>query len=75
MKTIKSLIYYYLRIIGLKNNHASLYANVIYNDWRKTPISLQKKIWAYRRGFLSSRIELYGLNDLNYKDYLSDKDY
>lgn len=37
--------------------------------------SLSQKIWAYRRGFTSSKIIDYGLNEENYKKYLSDLDY
>jgi hypothetical protein len=37
--------------------------------------TLKQKLWALRRGFFSDKIELYGLNDQNYSDYLSDLDY
>lgn len=37
--------------------------------------SLKQKIWAYRRGFLSSKIRDYGLTEMNYKRFLSDFDY
>jgi hypothetical protein len=35
-------------------------------------VTLKQKLWAYRRGFFSFRIEMYGLNDENYAHYLSD---
>src|SRR5699024_196046 len=37
--------------------------------------SLKQKIWAYKRGFLSSRILDYGINNDNFQSYLSDIDY
>lgn len=37
--------------------------------------TFRQKIWAYRRGFRSSKIIMYGLNDQNYTEYLSDYDY
>ena len=36
---------------------------------------IKDKIWAVKRGFYPSRKELYGLNESNYKRYLSDIDY
>lgn len=57
---------------------------LIYKWWYKTMIqdlksnnglTLAQKKWAYDRGFLSYRIKQYGLNDENYKDYISDYDY
>ena len=38
-------------------------------------VALRKKLWAYKRGFLSERIGRYGLNDANYKSHLPDFDY
>lgn len=37
--------------------------------------TLKQKIWAYRRGFLSERINRYGLNENNYMNYMSDLDF
>ena len=33
---------------------------------------LKEKLWAWRRGFISGRIPDYGLDESNYRDYLSD---
>ena len=38
-------------------------------------IDNETKKWALRRGFLPDRMRLYGLNEDNYKHYLSDIDY
>ena len=45
------------------------------NDWRNCNKPLKQKIWAVKRGFYPSRIDLYGLTESNYKKYLSDLDY
>lgn len=37
--------------------------------------SLKQKIWSYKRGFTSSKIIEYKLDENNYKNYLSDLDY
>ncbi len=37
--------------------------------------SLKQKIWCWKRGFLSYRIDQYHLNEDNYKNILSDYDY
>lgn len=36
---------------------------------------LRDKIWCYRRGFMPWRLFQYGVNDENYKNFLSDRDY
>lgn len=37
--------------------------------------TIKNKLWAYKRGFLSSKINDYGLTNENYDEYLSDFDY
>lgn len=37
--------------------------------------SLKEKIWCYKRGFTSEKIEMFGLNEENYEKYISDFDY
>lgn len=37
--------------------------------------SLKQKIWCYKRGFISDKIEMFGLNEENYSRYISDFDY
>jgi hypothetical protein len=75
MKIILFLVEFYLRLIGFHKKRAQEFMPLLYKDWLNTPIPFRQKVWAYRRGFLSSRIELYGLNDNNYREYLSDIDY
>ncbi|WP_164997901.1 sugar-transfer associated ATP-grasp domain-containing protein [Methanolobus psychrotolerans] len=38
-------------------------------------IPLKQKIWAYQRGFLSSRTNTYRINELNYRNHMPDFDY
>lgn len=38
-------------------------------------VSLKEKRWAYKHGFLSYRLEQYGITEDNYKDFISDYDY
>lgn len=37
--------------------------------------TIRQKLWAYRRGFLSTKIGMYGLNQSNFTDYASDLGY
>ena len=38
-------------------------------------MSLRQKLWAYKRGFLSYRLEQYGITKDNYRNFISDYDY
>lgn len=60
----------YSRIFGLRL--IKEIKDDIFNNKQNT---IKDKIWSYRRGFLSSRINVYGLTEENYKLYLSDFDY
>lgn len=48
------------------------FTNDFKNEKRTT---FKEKIWAYRRGFTSSKIIEYGINETNYRDYLSEVTY
>lgn len=74
-KVIRRLIFYSLKARGFKPYMASYFGGLILNDFFDNKVSLREKIWAYRRGFLSSRIRNYNLTEKNYKEYLSDYDY
>jgi hypothetical protein len=60
----------------MKKGYSGYMADVLVkgfmDDLYKTKISLKKRLWAYRRGFFARRINEYGLNESNYKDYESD---
>lgn len=60
---------------GLIKGRAIKLEKMLKTDWEQCSLSLSNRIWAMRRGFLPNRVELYGLTEDNYKDYLSDIDY
>lgn len=60
----------YHRYFGVK-----LIKEVLEDLFKNKNNSLKEKIWAYNRGFLSPKINEYGLTEENYKYYLSDFDY
>lgn len=74
-KVFKRIAYEFLRKKGFKHYMANHYGNLLVSDFFQSKISFKKKVWAYKRGFLSQRIIHYGITDDNYKDYLSDYDY
>lgn len=75
MNILHSMIEKFLQMKGVQPKAAWALRKFICEDWKRNPVPIKKKIWAYKRGFLSSRIDLYGLNEKNYKKYLSDLDY
>lgn len=61
---------------GVRPYMQKLWFDALKDDWKNTKgVSVLKKRWAHRRGFLSYRIWQYGLTKSNYKEYLSDYDY
>ena len=44
-------------------------------DWKTCESPLRIKLWAVKHGFFPSRVELFGLNNENFKQFLSDFDY
>ena len=73
---IKSRISKILQARGYSPYFASIVFQKRYDDFFKNrSTSIRNKIWAQRRGFYSHRIKFYGLNEDNYKNYISDFDY
>jgi hypothetical protein len=63
-------------MFGYKGYSAHLIMfNAIKNDILNTNISISKKIWAYRRGFLGFRAQVFEINETNYLKYIPDFDY
>jgi len=61
---------------GYSAHYAAAFFDIWYEDiFKNKTTSLNKKVWAHRRGFFSRRIKNYGLTEDNYKDYLTDFDY
>ncbi len=61
---------------GIRPYMQKLWNDSVRSDLRNTKgVSLGKKIWCWKRGFLSYRSYQYGLTKDNYKEFLSDYDY
>lgn len=60
---------------GIRPYMQKLWLNSLKSDLTYKGTSLPQKVWAWRRGFLSYRIEQYGLTEENYKTFLSDYQY
>lgn len=73
MNTIKNLITRYMQKRGFSQVYAYLiFKKSVVGLTKYKNISLKKKIWALRRGFISDKVTKFGLTEENYKDYLSD---
>jgi len=71
-KVIIKLSSKFLRHKGYSNYMSNNFSRELYEDFFETKISLSKKIWAYKHGFLSKRIFDYDLNESNLNDYIPD---
>lgn len=74
-RILKRIVYEILERRGFKAYMANHYSQLIVTDLFETKAALKDIIWAYRKGFLSSRINNYKLTKDNYREYLSDYDY
>lgn len=64
----------------LPKNYSNYFGSMILKNFKddflyNKDTSLKEKIWCYKRGFISDKIEMYGLNEENYEKYISDFDY
>lgn len=60
---------------GMRPYMYALWLKSVWDDLWNTKVSLRKKLWAWKRGFLSFRIEQYRLTEDNYSEFLSDYNY
>lgn len=60
---------------GFRSYMVGVWLELVWDDIKGKGVSLKEKIWAWKRGFLSYRIEQYGLTEDNWKNFLSDYDY
>ncbi len=66
----------FFRLRGYSSYMSQSMVRYLYDDVVKnTTTTFSQKLWAYKRGFFSDKIEYYGLTDENYIDYISDFDY
>lgn len=64
----------------LKKGYSSYFAVIVPKKFitdltQNKDIGLKKKVWAYKNGFLSSRVKIYRINESNYKKHIPDFDY
>lgn len=64
-----------LNNFGLDEKRSSYFCEKMKESFSIGGISDEEVRWALQRGFLPDRVCLYGLNDDNYREYLSDFDY
>lgn len=75
-KLIRCLVSSYLKRRGLHNDFILQMTTIgLIKDWKNCKKPLRDKIWAVKRGFYPSRIDFWGLNEDNYRNYMSDIDY
>lgn len=61
---------------GVRPYMQQLWLDALKSDWKNTRTTTPlQKLWCWRRGFQSFRIEQYGLTKENYRRFLSDYDY
>ena len=65
-----------MRALGMEHRWAGMFVKKLRDDENAFPVADdEKKKWALERGFYPGRIELYGLTEDNYKDYVPDFQY
>jgi hypothetical protein len=72
---IKKLALRILEHKGYSPYMANVWFDWFIEDLLRTKMSLRKKLWSYKRGFLSKRIFEFGLTEANYLDYETDSHY
>ena len=65
-----------IRALGMDYRWAGMFVKKLKDDEAAFPVEdAEKKKWALERGFYPGRIELYGLTEENYMDYVPDYQY
>ena len=58
--------------LGMDSKWSRMFVKKFADDEKAFPMSADKVKWAMERGFFPGRIELYGLNEENYQNYIPD---
>jgi hypothetical protein len=74
-KSFKYIVFKILRSYGYSSAVLEFLYNDLYGDLFSIKAGIRKRLWAYRRGFLARRVNEYGLNDLNWKEFETDFHY
>ena len=64
-----------VRALGMDYKWARMFVKKLADDEKAFPASDEVKKWALERGFYPGRVELYGLTEENYKNYVPDYKY
>lgn len=64
-----------LRKNGMDYKWSNMFVKKLIDDENAFTVDSDTKRWALERGFFPGRVELYGLNDKNYENYLPDYNY
>lgn len=65
-----------IRTLGMNYRWAAMFVKKLRDDENAFPVDdIEKRRWALERGFYPGRIELYGLTEENYKNYVPDYQY
>ncbi len=65
-----------IRAQGMNYRWASMFVKKLRDDENAFPVvDIEQRKWALERGFYPGRIELYGLTEENYKNYIPDYQY
>ncbi|MDO4803452.1 MAG: sugar-transfer associated ATP-grasp domain-containing protein [Lachnospiraceae bacterium] len=64
-----------IRNLGMSHNWAITFVNRLKEDEEYFTVSEEDRKWAMERGFFPGRVELYGLNEDNWRDFLPDFQY
>lgn len=74
------LVAWICKKIMCRRGYSPYFANMLLEEissdlFENKNTTFSQKLWAFKRGFFSTNIKLYGLNDRNYVQYLADFDY
>ena len=64
-----------MRANGMDYKWSKMFVKKLSDDEKAFPADEETKRWTMTKGFFPGRVELYGLNEDNYKDYLPDYQY
>lgn len=64
-----------IRALGMDYKWSKMFVKKLADDEKAFPATKEKAEWALKRGFYPGRVELYGLTEENYRDYVPDYNY
>ncbi len=64
-----------MRESGMDFKWAKMFVKKLSDDEQAFPADIETRQWAIKKGFYPGRVELYGLTEENYKNYLPDYNY